>query len=490
MIFDFGDFAPDLSTTLKGKSSNIINVLPQLDGYSPFPSFVSNGVAALPSRCIGAVSVKDLSGISRIYLGTSSKLYEVSGLSLNDRTNVGGDYNLTGIDQWEFTVGKNQLIATTLGEPVQVVTFGGNNFEDLITSTRKPSGKHAVISYLDWLTLANVTDAVDGDRPNRVWWSERGNYRNMDPDIDKRCGFRDLDQQYGEIVSLHAREFTTVFQERAIHRMTFEGGASTFRFDLVETNLGLISPGAIAHFGPYSFYLSFDGFQMFDGTQSIPIGVDTVDRYALDRIDYNSVAWISTAIYPKNKIVAWALPFPGSTNLSHLLIFNWVSKKWAEVYVNIEKLFSSYTLSIGVDDVNFADLYIDSFPQSEWLIDDPAFAGGLPIFSAIDTNHSYKVAAGSAMPPTLETNYLTIENRSVIDTVIAIVEKAVNPQLFVYTKDDLSLLTENRYGPYTPNLFREFVPTIQGRHFRFGFTCDDFVKAIGLNVRFLNHGAR
>lgn len=490
MIFEFGEFTPDLSQALPGKTTKVVNVIPTSDGYLPFPSFVSQNVQALPSRCLGGASIRDLSGISRSFLATATKIYEVTGLSLTDKTRVSGNYSVAGTNIWSFVIGKNQLIATTIEEPVQVITLGEANFTNLFTSTRKPKGNCVTVSYLDWLVLGDVTDSVDGDRPTRVWWSERGDFTNMDPNIDDRSGFRDLDQQYGKIVALHTREFTSVFQEQAIHRMTFEGGSSTFRFDLVERHIGLISPGAIAHFGPNSYYLSTNGFQVFNGNVSTPIGHDKVDRYVLSNIDYNNPSLISCSIYPKYKLVAWGIPFAGSTGINKIFLYNWASGKWSEVDVNLERILPTYTLGVGVDDANFTDLYIDSLPQSEWLIDDVAFAGGLPVFSAIDQAHNYLVASGSPMKATLETNYVNMTNRVIIDRLIPVIAKVVNPQLMVYIRNDFGDMNEVAFGPFNRNLFMEFVPIVEGRHFRFGITMDNFERAIGLDVSFFDKGER
>lgn len=491
MIFEFGDFAPDLSIMIKGKSPRARNVIPVNDGYIPLPSFISPGVAALPLRCLGAISAKDLDGVTRVYLATAAKIYEISGLSLSDKTRVAGDYALVGTDQWDFVVGKNQVIGTNITEPVQALTFGGANFAALITSTLKPKAKHITVANLDWLVLGNTTDTTYGNRPTRVQWSARGNFADFDPNINTRAGFRDLDQQYGEVVGFHTREFTTVFQEQSISRMTFEGGSTTFRFDLVEKNIGPIAgPGSIANFGPFSFYLSLNGFQMFNGTMSAPIGTDQVDKYVLDIIDYNNLAWVSSAIYPKYNLVIWAIPTPGSSIPRRLFIYNWSAKRWSEAEVDVERLFSSHTISVGVDDINYADLFIDDLPQSEWLIDDLAFAGGLGVLSAVDDSHLYKTCSGSPMVGDIQTNYITMENRSTIDTVIAMVEMAVNPVLYVYIRDDIGQNLESVHGPFTRNMFNEFVPCLQGRHFRFGLMLSDFQKVVGLNVNFFDSGVR
>lgn len=485
-LVEFGEWAPDQPSIASKQVQLALNVVPAVTGYLPFNSFLWTGAAALPSRCRGAVSIKDLTGVSRTYLGTDTALYEVTGPLL---TEVGGPYHL-GIDErWSFSVYKNKLIASTITDPVQAMTIG-ETFSPLFTSTRKPQARCTCVSYLDWLTMANILDDLYGVLPTRVWWCERANPVNADPNVNSRSGFRDLNREHGEIVSLYGREFTSVFQQRAIHRMTFEGGGGTFRFDQMETNVGPIGRNAIAHFGGMSFYLSEAGFFSFDGTHSTPIGHGKVDRYVLNLLSHDFVNWISTVIFPSHKLVMWAIPTLSSADLSLLVVYNWNAGRWSIIECSLETIFNAYSVSRGPDDVDVGDLAIDASPQADWLIDSVEFMGGVPSLSGISAGTRQLVAsAGSPMLGRIVSNYLTLSNRAVTDRVIPLVDGLQSGTLYVNRVDRLGS-TATQVGPFGLNMFGEFRPCTQGRYVSFDLRMPTFKQATGLDIEVKTVGQR
>lgn len=482
MLCKFGDFSPDKSLVIPDACPVARGVIPGPDGYRPLNEFSDLGIDALPSEGLGGVAVRGIDNIVRVFLGTNSKLYEISGKSLVNRTRAsGGDYSLTLGNRWDFSQYKNQIIATALDEDVQVLTLGGTNFAKLITSANAPKAKYATVSGLNFLTLAYLNDPVEGILPTRVAWSARGNISDFYPDYNTLAGNRDLDQSKGEIVGLFAREFTCVFQERGINRMTYEGGKTIYRFDLVEANNGPLSRGSFTGFGSIVFYLSLNGFFAFDGNSSTPIGEGILNQYILNSIDYDKRDHICSAIYPSKNLVVFGIPMSGSSTITRLLFYNWVLNKWSEAEASLDLLIPSYSQSVGLDDADYSNLYLDSAPQSEWLIDDPAFTGGVQVMAAVNTSHKYTTASGNPVRGTLETGYINSIGRVFPDRVVPIVEGMNNPQLYLITRDSLRT-PEQITGPFELNIFDEFEPFGEGRYMRFRLELDQFSKAVGLDV--------
>ncbi len=52
-LIQYGEYRPDVSDYEGATTRNILNVLPQGDGYGPFPDFTSY-TSALPDSCRGA----------------------------------------------------------------------------------------------------------------------------------------------------------------------------------------------------------------------------------------------------------------------------------------------------------------------------------------------------------------------------------------------------------------------------------------------------
>ena len=79
----------------------------------------------------------------------------------------------------------------------------------------------------------------------------------------------------GNITGLVGGDFGVVLLERGIARMQYVGSPLIFTFDMVEIHTGAIYQTLYQHLRlTQIFYLASDGFFMFNGERSIPIGVE------------------------------------------------------------------------------------------------------------------------------------------------------------------------------------------------------------------------
>ena len=78
-------FLPDVEDTTPGVMTGCTNMIPSENGMKAAPSAVApTGVPALADTCIGSATVTKLDDTRRIFAGTTSKLYELSGGSWVD----------------------------------------------------------------------------------------------------------------------------------------------------------------------------------------------------------------------------------------------------------------------------------------------------------------------------------------------------------------------------------------------------------------------
>lgn len=240
-VIPFAEWTPDLPDLENPGATVATNVIPDFKSYRPVPDINAYGTA-LDTICRGAVSVGNNAGTTYTYAGDTAKLYEVRAAT-TDRSKSGG-YSTGDDELWRFAHWGGTVIATNFTNPVQSIAHGGSAFADLITSTLKPKARHvAVIG--DFVVLGNTTDAVDGAKPARVWWSGINDSADFQPSAATQSDNQGLDETGGWVQAIvSGADYGVVFQERAIHRMSYAGSPLVFQFDKVESSRGLLAPDA------------------------------------------------------------------------------------------------------------------------------------------------------------------------------------------------------------------------------------------------------
>lgn len=73
-------FAPDMETPTPGVLVDCENFIPYESGMEAAPSAVTpSDVPALAAACLGAASISKIDGTKRVFAGTGTKLYELTG---------------------------------------------------------------------------------------------------------------------------------------------------------------------------------------------------------------------------------------------------------------------------------------------------------------------------------------------------------------------------------------------------------------------------
>ena len=116
-----------------------------------------------------------------------------------------------------------------------------------------------------------------------------------------------------------------VFFERGVQRMIYQGPPAIFGFYPAEGVRGCNASNSIVQVGPVVYYLGEDGFYVFDGTSSQPIGAQRVDKWFFGNVDQTHIDKVIGAVDAINKIVFWVYPSIGSTDgvCDQVLLYNW-----------------------------------------------------------------------------------------------------------------------------------------------------------------------
>lgn len=491
----FGEWLPDHPPFENPGATVAKNVIPGPTGYRAFPSLVTYSTS-LGARCQGAIVARDSTGNYFNYAGDASALYALSATSWADRTRSAGDggaYTTGTEDFWEYTQFGDTLIGVNgFTDAPQAITVGAALFTNLAGSP--PKAKH-VTTIRDFVVMGNLSATAFS--PQMVRWSAINNATSWTPDAATLADFQNLPGDGGWIQRVLGGEYGTVFQERAIWRMTYVGSPLIFQFDKIHSNIGLYASQSAVQYRNFIFFLAEEGFMMFDGSNVQPIGQNKVDRTFFDDLDFNYIYRVQAAIDPFRKIVCWAYPGSGNVggNPNRILVYNWSTERWTRVEdQNIELLFSNRTAAVALDSIDSLFSSIDAVTPS---LDSAFWAGGASVFSSFNSSHRLANFNGSPMAATVETPemqfnrlpdglaYVT-ELKPILDGVGASVELSILARNVLTT----SASTSAAVSPTSAG-FCQVRSTARYHRFRLATTsATDFETLQGVDVTFIPDGVR
>ena len=121
--------------------------------------------------------------------------------------------------------------------------------------------------------------------------------------------------------AIKAKETILVFTDNALYTMKFIGAPFTFGFEQVGTNCGLIGKNAVVEIDGAAFWLSPNGFFMFDGTvKSLPC---SVEDFVFDNFDTTKGQQVAAGINNLFTEVVWYYPSHGSSFNDKYVVFNY-----------------------------------------------------------------------------------------------------------------------------------------------------------------------
>lgn len=400
----FLEWLPDLPPEENPGITTARNVIPDVQSYRSFPNLTLFSTS-LGGRCQGAFVGRDTAGNYTNYAGDASALYALVGTSWSNVSRLVGGAYTTPVDVfWEFTQFGNLVIGVngSNNDAPQAITSGAANFAAL--GGAPPKAAH-IATVRDFVVMGNISATATS--PQMVRWSAINNAASWTPDAATLADFQDLPGDGGHIQKVIGGEYGTIFQQRAIYRMTFVGSPLVFQFDKVHTNIGAYAPQSVIAHQNLIFFLSEDGFYMFDGSNVIPIGQNKVDRTFFSELDTNYTYRIQAVIDPIRKLVAWGYPSSGNPggNFNNMLVYSWAAEKWTKINgpgagLNIQYLFRSVTGAYTLDSLDNLSTNIDSLTIP---FDSIFYSGGNYLLSGFDSGNRLNLFNGSAMPAEIRT---------------------------------------------------------------------------------------
>lgn len=411
-VIPFGEWQPDLPAHQLPGLVTCKGIIPRTSqSYGPFKAFGVHS-SALTARCQGAFAGRDTSGNVNLFAGDVADLYRLTSASTTwENVSRGAgvpDYATASDGRWVLAQYGKRVIATNFADDMQSYVIGtSTDFAQLAAAAPRA---RALAVVRDHVMVGNTFDGTDGAVPERVWWCAIDDPTSW-PTIGSAAAAaaqsdrQDLVGEGGAVQTLVGSVGVgdgVVIQERAVQRITYVGPPQIYQFDLVQGARGTVAPGSVAHLGAVIAYLGENGFYMFDGRTSVPIGHDKIDRTFFADLDQTYATRIASAIDPVDKLFFWAYPGADNTNgvPNRLLTWNWALGRWSLQELTTEMILRAATFGYNLDNADGLGYNVDTSPFSP---DDRFWAGGLGILAAFDSSHRLGYFNGANLAATIET---------------------------------------------------------------------------------------
>jgi hypothetical protein len=400
MILEVGEYLPDLSPFRNPGATIAKNVIPLTNSYGEFKGASVYSSNALGAFCRGAVGVRDDAGNTHNFASDQTALYKMSASAWSDVSLSA--YSTANEGEWEFVQYDDFLLATNYVDYIQKFELSSDSaFSNLTTDL---NARHLGVSR-GFVIAGNTSDVTDGAVPNRVRWCALRDITDWTISSTTQADQQDLNSAYGWVQRVIGGDRVTIFQEDAIVVGTYVGSPLVWRFDEAETNRGLLVPRCALKIGRGIFYLAKDGFYLWDGAQSIPIGEGKVNKTFFDDFDFDYKHRVSVAQDVDKQIIY--VSYPGSGNSSgrpnKMLMFNYAAnatKRWSYAEIETEALFNSLAEGYTLDQLDSVSASLDALPFS---LDSRVWMGDSLVLSAFNSDDKMVNMTGAALDAVVET---------------------------------------------------------------------------------------
>jgi len=357
-------FTPDVESTVAGVITDCTNLIPTEKGMKGAQSpAIPSGIAALAATCIGAATISKLDDTRRVFAGTTTKLYELSGSSWTDVST--GTYT-GGVDtRWAFAQFGNSTLAANLADTIQRSNTSGV-FSSIATA---PKAK-IVFSVGSQVMALNTNDGTvkqDG-------WHCCAAFDETDwtPSVTTLAARGRLVDAPGQITAGgRLGEYAVAYKERALHIGQYVGAPSVWDWRAI-AGAGCVGQDAWCDIDGAHFFVGLDSFWLFDGSRPQPVGTGQVKQWFFDNSSPILRSKIQ-CIYDRQNGHVWTFfASKNSTALDKALVYHLATKKWGLVDIAIEAAMNYVSQGATIDDLSTISATIDglsaySFDSQYWL---------------------------------------------------------------------------------------------------------------------------
>jgi len=255
--------------------------------------------------------------------GSATALSETDQLRLWSHDAFGEDLIINpragGIYYWDESSG-----LTT--RAVDITTLTGANLSPTVGLQTIVSDidRHVIVLGADPIVGSARTGAID---PLLVAFSDQESVTEWEPTSTNTAGSLRLSSGSQIVAGLRSRQETLIWTDTALYSMQFVGAPFTFGINLINENVGLISPNGAINAPDSVYWMARDGFYTYNG--SVQRLSCSVLNYVLD--DFNSNQSFKVTAFTNREFneVGWFYPSSSSTEIDRYVAYNYLEKVWS-----------------------------------------------------------------------------------------------------------------------------------------------------------------
>jgi len=223
------------------------------------------------------------------------------------------------------TIANGKTFTWNAGDAARLTTRASTTTSGFETTNNPTATRVTLISPTTRHLIHLGTETTIGDTSTQddmfIRFSDQENINDYTPTAINSAGSQRLQDGTKIVGALKAKETILVWTDNALYTMKFIGAPFTFGFEQVGTNCGLIGKNAAVEIDGVAFWMSSNGFFMFDGT--VKSMSCSVEDYVYDNIDTTKGQQIYAGIDNLHTEVIWYYPTTNSDYNDQYVIYNY-----------------------------------------------------------------------------------------------------------------------------------------------------------------------
>ena len=184
--------------------------------------------------------------------------------------------------------------------------------------------RHVIVLGADPIVGSSRSGSID---PLLIAFSDQESVTNWEPTATNTAGSLRLSSGSQIVGGLRSRQEILIWTDTSLYSMQFIGAPFTFGLNLVNENVGLISPSGMINAPDGVYWMARDGFYTYSG--SVKRLVCSVLNYVLD--DINTTQSFKTLAFTNREFneVGWFYCSSSSEEIDRYVTYNYLEGAWS-----------------------------------------------------------------------------------------------------------------------------------------------------------------
>ena len=226
------------------------------------------------------------------------------------------------------TIANGKTFTWNAGDAARLTTRASTTTSGFSTSNNPTATRVTLVSPTTRHLIHLGTETTIGTSSTQddmfIRFSDQEDINDYTPTAINSAGTQRLQDGTKIMGALKAKETILIWTDNALYTMKFIGAPFTFGFEQVGTNCGLIGKNSAVEIDGVAFWMSPNGFFMFDGTvKSLPC---SVEDFVYDSLDTTKGQQVYAGINNLFTEVIWYYPSTSSEYNDKYVVYNYGEK--------------------------------------------------------------------------------------------------------------------------------------------------------------------